>query len=77
MSQRVLGIIHEILQEFHNLFGDMSFWKLPNQPLPYEPGVAVFCDVTEALMKTNHFTVCYESNKHPFIKIHRTKDFDI
>ena len=55
----------------------MSFWKLANQPLPYEPEVAVFCDVTEAVMKINHFSVCYESNKHTFIKIHRTKDFDI
>ena len=57
--------------------GDMSFWKLANQPLPYEPEVAVFCDVIEAVMKKNHFSVCYESNKHTFIKIHRTKDFDI
>ena len=55
----------------------MSFWKLPNQPLPYKQEVAVFCDVTEAVTKINRFSVCYESNKHTFIKIHITKDFDI
>ena len=31
----------------------MSFWKLANQHLPYEPESAVFCDVTEAVMKIN------------------------
>ena len=50
----------------------MSFWKLANQPLLYEPKVAGFCDITEAVMKIYHFTVCSES-----IKIDRTKDFDI
>ena len=55
----------------------MSFWKLANQPLPYEPEVAVFGDVTEAIMKINLFSVCYQNNKHTFIKIHRTKEFDI
>ena len=46
----------------------MSFWKLANQPLPYEPEVAVFGDVTEAIMKINLFSVCYQNNKHTFIK---------
>ena len=55
----------------------MSFWKLANQPVPYEPEVVVFCDVTKAVMKINHFSLCYESHKHTCIKIHRTKDFDI
>ena len=57
--------------------GDMSFWKLANQALPYESEFAVFCDFTEAVTKINRFSVCYESNKHTFIKIHGTKDFDI
>ena len=55
----------------------MSFWKLVNLPLQYEPEVAVFCDVTEAVMKINSSSVCYKSHKHTFMKIHRTKDFDI
>ena len=55
----------------------MSFWKLADQPLLYEPEVAVFGDATEAVMKLNLFSVCYESNKHTSIKIRRTKDFDI
>ena len=67
----------KIRKNFIICLRDMSFWKLANQPLPYEPGVAVFCDVTEATMKINRFSVCYKSNKHSFIKIHRTKDFDI
>ena len=67
----------EINKNFIICLGDMSFQKLANQPLPYEPEIAVFCDVTEAAMKINRFSVCYKSNKHTFIKIHRTKDFDI
>ena len=67
----------KIRKNFIICLGDMSFWKLANQPLPYEPEVAVFCDVTEAVMKINLFSVCYESNKQTFITIHRTKDFDI
>ena len=55
----------------------MSLWKLANQPLPYELEVAAPSDVTEAVRKINGFSVCYESNKHTFKKIHRTKDFDI
>ena len=50
----------------------MRFWKLANQLLPNEPEVVLFCDVTKAVMKINHFSVCYESNKLTFI-IHRTK----
>ena len=67
----------KIRKNFIICLGDMSFWKLANQPLPYEPEVAVFGDVTDAVMKINLFSVCYESNKHIFIKTHRTKDFDI
>ena len=37
--------------------------KLANQPLPYETEVAVFCDVTEVVMKINSFSVCYENHK--------------
>ena len=47
----------------------MSFWKSENQSLPYEPEVAVFCDVTEAVVKINLFSVCYESNKYTNIEL--------
>ena len=67
----------KIRKNFIICLGDMSFWKLANQPWSYEPEVVVFCDVTEAVMKINLFSVYYECNKHIFIKIHRTKDFDI
>lgn len=62
----------KICKNFIICFGDMRFWKLANQLLPYEPEVVLFCDVTKAVMKINHFSVCYESNKLTFI-IHRTK----
>ena len=37
----------------------------------------VFCDVTEAKMKINRFSLYSEGNKHTFIKKNRTNDFDI
>ena len=63
----------KIRKNFIICLGDMSFWKLANQPLPYELEFAVFCDVIEVVMKINpmnRFSVCCESNKHTFIKIH-------
>ena len=39
----------KIRKNFIICLGDISFWKLGNQPLSYEPEVAVFCDVTEAV----------------------------
>ena len=52
----------KIHKNFLIYLGDMSFWKLANQPLPYEPEVAIFCDVTDAVMKINHISVCYAIN---------------
>ena len=67
----------KICKNFIICLGDMSFWKLANQTLLYEPEVSIFDDVTEAVMKINLFSVCYESNKRTFIKINRTKGFGI
>ena len=62
----------KICKNFIISLGDMNFWKLANQPLLYEPEVAVFSDITEGIMEINHFSIYYESNKHTFIKLHRT-----
>ena len=58
----------KIRKNFIICLGDMSFWKLGNWSMEYERKVAVLYDVTEAVMKISGFPVCYESNKHTFIK---------
>ena len=58
----------KIRKNFIICLGDMRFWELANQPLPYVPKVAVLCDVTETVMKIKRFSVSYESNKTHFHK---------